>query len=201
MDHRKRKLSPQTRAKLAAFLSGLPEALSARLADEVEIDRAGGGTGLPHGDILEALRPNLRRISEKQNREKAALQRVIETVPREVRNALPFGQLGGYGAQDSPLDLSAPPAGNKFHRAQSFVQILASLRGPALTHRLEHRLEAARSEISSSIRQFQTGLVRELRAVRSCDFAEAYRQPALALGARIMSESELAELRRVKAVN
>jgi len=200
LNNSKRNLSPRARARLVKFLSGLPELLCARFAHAVELDRVRGGTGLPHGEILEALRPSLRRLYEKQKRERLALQRVLETVPREVRNALPIKQMGGFGAHDAPLDLSAPPASNKFRRAEGFTQILAKLRGPAATYGLERHLKAARSEVSSLIRLFQRGLVRELRAARACDFAEAYRQPALALGGKVLSDSELALLQRAKPV-
>jgi hypothetical protein len=194
----KQKLSPQSRAKLVKFLSALPERLSARLAQAVELDRVRRGTVLPHGEILEALRPSLRRLYERQKQEKNTLQRVLETVPREVRNALPIRQIGGFGAYGAPLDLRASPASNKFRRAERLAQILAKLRGPAVTYGLEHSLAAARTEVSSSIRLFQRGLVRELRAARAGDFAEGYRQPALALGAKVLNDSELLELRRAK---
>ena len=174
--------------------------LSARLAHAVELDRAQGGTGLPHDEILDALRPRLRRLYETRKRERNALQRILETVPREIRNALPIKPMGGFGANDAPLDLSTPPAKKKFRRAAGFAHILASLRGPAANFGLERRLMAARHEVVSSIRSFQKGLVRELRAARAGDFAEAYRQPALALGAKLLSRSELAGLKRARPI-
>jgi hypothetical protein len=47
---------------LRGFLGTLPEALAARLAKAVEVDRLAGGTGLPHDLILDGLRPALRRL-------------------------------------------------------------------------------------------------------------------------------------------
>ncbi len=47
---------------LQAFLGTLPEAMAARLAKAVEVDRLAGGVVLPHELILGALRPALRRI-------------------------------------------------------------------------------------------------------------------------------------------
>jgi hypothetical protein len=46
---------------LKAFLGGLPGPAAARLAMAVEVDRLMDGTLLPHDDILEGLRPVLRR--------------------------------------------------------------------------------------------------------------------------------------------
>ena len=46
---------------LKAFLAGLPGAAAARLAMAVEVDRLMDGHVLPHDDILEGLRPILRR--------------------------------------------------------------------------------------------------------------------------------------------
>lgn len=46
---------------LKAFLAGLPGAAASRLAMAVEVDRLMDGRALPHEDILEGLRPVLRR--------------------------------------------------------------------------------------------------------------------------------------------
>ena len=46
---------------LKAFLGGLPGAAAARLAMAVEVDRLMDGHALPHEDILDGLRPILRR--------------------------------------------------------------------------------------------------------------------------------------------
>lgn len=46
---------------LKAFLAGLPGAAASRLAMAVEVDRLMDGHSLPHEDILEGLRPILRR--------------------------------------------------------------------------------------------------------------------------------------------
>jgi hypothetical protein len=54
-------LSAEKRVLLNGFLGQLPEQIAARLAKAVEVDRLIGGTGLPHEDILRALRPQLRQ--------------------------------------------------------------------------------------------------------------------------------------------
>jgi hypothetical protein len=46
---------------LKSFLGGLPGDIAGRLAMAVEVDRMMDGHNLPHGDILEGLRPILRR--------------------------------------------------------------------------------------------------------------------------------------------
>ena len=46
---------------LKAFLGGLPGSAAGRLAMAVEVDRLMDGRALPHGDILDGLRPILRR--------------------------------------------------------------------------------------------------------------------------------------------
>ena len=56
-----RMLSPDKTGLLKAFLGGLPGHIAARLAMAVEIDRLLDGHVLPHDDILEGLRPVLRR--------------------------------------------------------------------------------------------------------------------------------------------
>ena len=54
-------LSPDKTGLLKAFLGGLPGQVAARLAMAVEVDRLLDGHVLPHNDILESLRPILRR--------------------------------------------------------------------------------------------------------------------------------------------
>lgn len=55
-------MSPQDKTGLLkAFLAGLPGAAAGRLAMAVEVDRLMDGHVLPHDDILEGLRPVLRR--------------------------------------------------------------------------------------------------------------------------------------------
>jgi hypothetical protein len=51
---------------LSGFLGQLPSAAMARLAKAVEVDRLTGGTGLPHDEILRALRPALRQSHQVQ---------------------------------------------------------------------------------------------------------------------------------------
>jgi len=46
---------------LKAFLGGLPGHVAARLASAVEVDRMMDGAALPHEDIMESLRPILKR--------------------------------------------------------------------------------------------------------------------------------------------
>lgn len=191
-------LSQRTQVRLKQFLAALPDMLSARLAHAVEADRARGGTGLPHREILDALRPRLRRVYEMRSREKKDLLRVLEAAPREVRAALPIKTMGGFGMNDAPLDLSRPPVQKKFRRAEGFAQILTQLNGLAATYGLGKRLMTARAEMVSSVRMFQRGLVREIRAARCGDCAEAYRQPALELGAQVLGDGEVAELRRAR---
>jgi len=172
--------------------------LSARLAHAVEADRARGGTGLPHREILDALRPRLRRVYEVREQEKKDLLRVLEVAPREVRAALPIKTMGGFGMNDAPLDLSRPPIRKKFRRAEGFAQILAQLNGLAASYGMGQALMTARAEIALSVRAFQRGLVREIRAARSGDCAEAYRQPALELAAKVLGDGEVAELRHAR---
>src|ERR1041385_4279085 len=53
---------PQDKSGLSkAFLGGLPGSAAARLAMAVEVDRLMDGHTLPHDDIMEGLRPVLRR--------------------------------------------------------------------------------------------------------------------------------------------
>jgi hypothetical protein len=47
---------------LQAFLGKLPEAIAARLAKAIEVDRLSDGKSLPHELILEGLRPALRKL-------------------------------------------------------------------------------------------------------------------------------------------
>lgn len=49
---------------LKAFLGGLPGPVAARLAMAVEVDRLMEGAALPHAEILEGLRPQLRHSHE-----------------------------------------------------------------------------------------------------------------------------------------
>ena len=191
-------LSQRTQERLKTFLTALPDMLSARLAHAVEQDRARGGTGLPHREILDALRPRLRRVYEIREREKKDLLRVLEVAPRAVRAALPIKTMGGFGPNDAPLDLSRPPVIEKFRRAEGFAQILTQLNGLAASYGLGQRLTTARAEIALTVRAFQRGLVREIRAARFGECAEAYRQPALELGAKVLGDGEVAELRRAR---
>lgn len=52
-------LADQKKTQLTDFLGQVPDEIAARLARAIEIDRLVGNTGLPHDDILKALRPQL----------------------------------------------------------------------------------------------------------------------------------------------
>ncbi|MEO1136517.1 MAG: hypothetical protein AAFW68_07905 [Pseudomonadota bacterium] len=52
-------LSPQKRERLSAFLGELPVAVGLKLFAALEADRAAGGKGLPHNEILNGLRRQL----------------------------------------------------------------------------------------------------------------------------------------------
>lgn len=179
-------------------MSALPDKVSARLAHAVELDRARGGTGLPHRVILDALRPRLRRIYARRLREKRDLLRALEIAPREVRAALPIETMGGFGLHDAPLNLSRPPVEQAFRRAESFAHILAQLNGLAETYGLGRRLTIAQAEVVSTVRTLQRGLVREIRAARRGDHAEEYRRPVLNLCAEVLGAVEAAELKRAR---
>jgi hypothetical protein len=58
-------LSSDKQLLLSGFLGQLPQHVAARLAKAIEVDRLIGGTGLPHEEILQALRPQLRRAPER----------------------------------------------------------------------------------------------------------------------------------------
>lgn len=53
-------LSPETHARLAAFLGALPAATAVKLFAALEADRARGGRGLPYDELLEDLRRALK---------------------------------------------------------------------------------------------------------------------------------------------
>jgi hypothetical protein len=191
-------MSPRVLVRLKRHFSTLPDMVLVRRAHAIEQDRARGGTGLPHQEILDALRPQLRRIYEQRRQEKRDLLRVLETVPRELRAALPIRTIGGFGVHDAPLDLRRSPVGREFRRAESFVQLFAQLNGLAETYGLKRRLTVAQTEMVSAVRALQRGLVREIRAARRGDLAEEYRQSALNLCARLLGEQEMAELKRAR---
>jgi hypothetical protein len=52
-------LSPQKRRRLAAFLAALPPGAATKLFGALEKDRAAGGSGLPHGFLIDVLRREL----------------------------------------------------------------------------------------------------------------------------------------------
>jgi hypothetical protein len=75
---------------LKAFLGGLPGPAAARLAMAVEVDRLMDGHSLPHDDIMEGLRPVLRR--ENYDRTPTPLrlfcrpfQDLLSSMPRKVK--------------------------------------------------------------------------------------------------------------------
>ena len=51
---------------LRGFLGQLPERVASRLAKAIEVDRLIGGTDLPHEELLQALRPQLRQMPDKK---------------------------------------------------------------------------------------------------------------------------------------
>jgi len=56
-------LADQKKTLLSRFLGQVPEDVAARLAKAIEIDRLIGNTGLPHDEILNALRPQLTKVA------------------------------------------------------------------------------------------------------------------------------------------
>jgi hypothetical protein len=186
---------------LTKFLLGLPDKVVARLAYAIERDRAAGGTGLPHDEILKALLPRLRRIYEIRVREKQSLQRVLETLPRDLCAALPVRPMGGFGAFDGPLDLSDPPSERNFRRAEGLAKVFSGLAGPASRFGLDRRFRLSKAEIASSVGTLQRGLIREIRAARAGDYAESYRRPAMALCSFVLGLRAMEDLRRAKPLN
>lgn len=57
-------LSPEKAGQLRTFLGSLSGHIAARLAKAVEVDRLTGGDLLPHGFILDSLRPALRQVRD-----------------------------------------------------------------------------------------------------------------------------------------
>lgn len=55
-------LAEEKKTQLSNFLGQVPEDVAARLAKAIEVDRLIGNTGLPHDEILDALRPKLVKV-------------------------------------------------------------------------------------------------------------------------------------------
>jgi hypothetical protein len=75
---------------LKTFLAGLPGSAAARLAMAVEVDRLMDGHALPHEDILEGLRPVLRRENYERTPTPLRLfcrpfQDLLSSIPRTVK--------------------------------------------------------------------------------------------------------------------
>jgi len=56
-------LADQKKTQLSRFLGQVPDDVATNLAKAVEIDRLIGNTGLPHDEILNALRPQLKKAA------------------------------------------------------------------------------------------------------------------------------------------
>ena len=59
-------LPAEKQTVLRGFLGQLPERVASRLAKAIEVDRLIGGTDLPHEELLQALRPQLRQMPDKK---------------------------------------------------------------------------------------------------------------------------------------
>jgi len=83
-------MPPDKAGLLKAFLGGLPGQAAARLAMAVEVDRLMDGHVLPHDDILEGLRPVLRRENYERTPTPLRLfcrpfQDLLTCAPRKVK--------------------------------------------------------------------------------------------------------------------
>jgi hypothetical protein len=83
-------MPPDKTGLLKAFLGGLPGQAAARLAMAVEVDRLMDGHVLPHDDILEGLRPVLRRENYERTPTPLRLfcrpfQDLLTCLPRRVK--------------------------------------------------------------------------------------------------------------------
>jgi len=83
-------MPPDKAGLLKAFLGGLPGQAAARLAMAVEVDRLMDGHVLPHDDILEGLRPVLRRENYERTPTPLRLfcrpfQDLLTCTPRKVK--------------------------------------------------------------------------------------------------------------------
>jgi hypothetical protein len=78
---------------LKAYLGALPESVAVRLAHMVEIDRLSGGKGLPHGELLDGLRPVLRRargtgrVQSPQRLWCSPFEDLLTSIPRKEKQA------------------------------------------------------------------------------------------------------------------
>jgi hypothetical protein len=122
-----------------------------------------------------------RRAREARDTVKAALAKILEAAPEEIRRALPFAKMGGFGRESAPLDLRWPPDLVKFDRARDYAEILAGLDRIAGDTGLVPQLELARSGAVATARAFAQALTREIRVARPGSQAGAFHAPALAL--------------------
>ena len=194
MAEQRRTLSEFARTQLAALFSRLPHRFVVRLAEAICEDRAHGGSGLPHAELLDLLDYQIRRAHEHESEKRKDIETALASAPEEVRKALPFSSFGGFGPNTAPLDLSEPPDAAKFVAAESNVRLLLDIERVAVEYGLGSELSAARMEVAALVRALRVALERELRTTRFAAHAEAYRERALALGREILAPWEVKEL-------
>jgi len=147
-------MPPDKAGLLKAFLGGLPGQAAARLAMAVEVDRLMDGHVLPHDDILEGLRPVLRRENYERTPTPLRLfcrpfQDLLTCTPRKVKqkgciargtlvpawnwlstNLLP-AETAAYSAECKALVLAHKPD-DAMARAAEFWQLAAQAMTKAL---------------------------------------------------------------------
>jgi len=149
-------------------------------------------TGHLAGDFLAAQghEETRRRAREARETVKSAIARILEAAPEEIRRALPFAKLGGFGRESAPLDLRWPPDLVKFDRARDYAEVLAGLDTLAADTGLAPQLELARSGAAATARAFAQALTGEIRVARPGSHAGAFLAPALALLTVLLAPEE-----------
>jgi hypothetical protein len=186
-----RTLSPETSKKLADLFERMSASQLETLVSAFEADRARGGEGLPHDEILGAIHFRLRRIEESNRWERKEIENALINAPREIRRALPFAPFGGFGATAAPFDLSQAPDAEKLDHAEDYVRRLEALDASAERYGLESELRTARGEVAAILREAASELSKELRSPRSSAAAEAFKQPVLRLARNVLAKWEV----------
>lgn len=127
-----------------------------------------------------------------------AMDALMERAPRDILAAIASQKSGSYGGGPRVPDISRAPDVEKVARALAFARLIAGCRNIASAASFGAKLKDADEEISSALKSYNEGIVRELRTQEGerREIAELCFNVAAELTTILFSEEEGELLRR-----
>ncbi len=138
------------------------------------------------------------RLMKERSAVAGSMDAIMERAARDILGAIPSQKSGSYGGGPRVPDVSRAVDPEKAARAVSFARLIVGCRKFAAAASFGAKLKDAEEEVSTALKSYNDGIVRELRALEgpARDIAEQHFHVAADLTAILFSEEEGDHMRR-----